>query len=60
MEEIKPSHFTLQLADKFLLKPVRLVEDILIKVDKFILPIDILILDIVEDKEMPIILGRLF
>ena len=32
----------------------------LVKVDKFIFPADFIVLDIEEDKEIPIILGRPF
>ena len=37
-----------------------MIEDILVKVDKFIFPEDFIILDMEEDKEIPIILGRPF
>ena len=36
------------------------IEDVLVKVDKFIFPADFIILDMQEDKEVPIILGRPF
>nr|GEZ36907.1 hypothetical protein [Tanacetum cinerariifolium]GEZ37158.1 hypothetical protein [Tanacetum cinerariifolium] len=37
-----------------------IVENVLIKVDKFVLPIDLVILDMPEDSRIPIILGRPF
>ena len=37
-----------------------MLEDVLIKVDKFIFPTDFIVLDMEEDKEIPIILGRPF
>ncbi|KAK8926414.1 hypothetical protein KSP39_PZI018814 [Platanthera zijinensis] len=37
-----------------------IVEDVLVKVDKFIFPVDFVILDIEEDVEVPLILGRPF
>ena len=37
-----------------------MIEDILVKVDNFIFPENIIILDMEEDKEIPIILGRPF
>ena len=37
-----------------------MIEDVLVKVDKFIFPIDFIVLDMEEDKEIPIILGRPF
>ena len=36
------------------------IEDVLVKVDKFIFPVDFIVLDMEEDKEIPIILGRPF
>ena len=37
-----------------------MIEDVLVKVDKFIFPADVIVLDMEEDKEIPIILGRPF
>ena len=37
-----------------------MIEDVLVKVDKFIFPIDFIVLDMEEDKEIHIILGRPF
>ena len=37
-----------------------MIEDVLVKVDKFIFSVDFIVLDIEEDKEIPIILGRPF
>ena len=37
-----------------------MIEDVLIKVDKFIFSVDFIVLDMEEDKEIPIILGRPF
>ena len=37
-----------------------MIEGVLVKVDKFIFPSNFIILDMEEDKEMPIILGRPF
>ena len=37
-----------------------MIEDVLVKVDKFIFPTDIIMLDMEEDKEIPIILGIQF
>lgn len=49
-----------QLADKSLVRPNGVVEDVLIKVDKFVLLVDFVILDIKEDGEVPILLGKPF
>ena len=37
-----------------------MIEDVLVKVDRFIFPVDFIVLDMEEDKEIPIILGRPF
>ncbi|XP_073056895.1 uncharacterized protein [Primulina eburnea] len=58
--EVKPSTITLQLADRSLTYPRGIVEDVLVKVDKFIFPADFVILDMEEDQETPLIFGRPF
>ncbi|KAF7832953.1 uncharacterized protein G2W53_015286 [Senna tora] len=40
--------------------PRGVIEDVLVKVDKFIFPADFIVLDYEEDRELPIILGRPF
>lgn len=55
-----PTTVTLQLADRSLTYPRGVVEDVLVKVDKLILPADFIVLDMEADKEVPIILGRPF
>ncbi|XP_050229186.1 uncharacterized protein LOC126678327 [Mercurialis annua] len=57
---VKRTLMVLQLADHSLMKSYRLVEDVLVKVDKFIFPVNFVILDYVVDKECPTILGRPF
>ena len=37
-----------------------MIEDFLVKVGKFIFSVDFIVLDMEEDKEIPIILGRPF
>ena len=58
--EANPTTITLQLADRSLTHLCGIIEDVLVKVDKFIFPTDFIILDMQEDKEVPIILGRPF
>ena len=58
--EVRPTMVTLQLADRSLKHPWGVIEDVLVKVDKFIFPADFIVLDMEEDKEIPIILGRPF
>ena len=58
--EPKPTTITLQLADRSIKYPRGIVEDVLVKVNKFIFPIDFIVLDMKEDYDVPLILGRLF
>ncbi|CAN6586824.1 unnamed protein product [Malus baccata var. baccata] len=58
--ELKPTSVSLQLADKSVTYPLGILEDVIIKVDKFYLLADFIILDMEEDKEVPLILGRPF
>ena len=43
--ELKPTSMTLQLADKSVKAPRGIVEDVLIKVDKFYFPMDFIVVD---------------
>ena len=58
--EVRPTTVTLQLADRSLAYPDGKIEDVLVKVDKFIFPADFIVLDYEADREVPIILGRPF
>ncbi|KAK8984701.1 hypothetical protein V6N11_020017 [Hibiscus sabdariffa] len=58
--EAKPTTIMLQLEDHSFVQPEGKIEDILVRVDKFIFPADFLILDCEADKHAPIILGRPF
>ncbi|KAK8589896.1 hypothetical protein V6N12_024286 [Hibiscus sabdariffa] len=58
--EAKPTTVMMQLADHSFVQPEGKIEDILVKVDKFIFPADFLILDCEADENAPIILGRPF
>ncbi|GKB24570.1 DNA-directed DNA polymerase [Tanacetum coccineum] len=51
---------SLELADKSIHYPRGIIENVLIKVDKFVVSIDFVILDMPEDSRVPIILGRPF
>ncbi|XP_050211959.1 uncharacterized protein LOC126662116 [Mercurialis annua] len=59
-QTVKSTSMVLQLADHSLKRPFGIVEDVLVKVDKFIFPVDFVILDYAVDKECPMILGRPF
>ena len=58
--EARSTTVTLQLADGSLKHPRGVIEDVLVKVDKFIFLADFIMLDVEDDKEIPIILGRPF
>ncbi|KAL5569891.1 hypothetical protein UlMin_026466 [Ulmus minor] len=58
--EVKPTTVSLQLADRSIKHPRGIIEDVLVKVDKFIFPADFIVLDMEEDREVPLILGRPF
>nr|XP_017227762.1 PREDICTED: uncharacterized protein LOC108203369 [Daucus carota subsp. sativus] len=58
--ELKKTRISLQLADRTIKHPLGVIEDVLVKVDKFFIPCDFVVLDMDEDVEMPIILGRPF
>ncbi|XP_031378355.1 uncharacterized protein LOC116193748 [Punica granatum] len=58
--ECKKTHITLQLADRSIKYPKGIVENVLVKVDKFIFPVDFIVLEMEEDREVPMILGRPF
>ena len=57
--EITPTTVTLQMADRTLEKPEG-IEDVLVKVGKFNFPVDFIILDMEEDSQVPLLLGRPF
>ncbi|XP_059285698.1 uncharacterized protein LOC132039172 [Lycium ferocissimum] len=56
----RPTTMRLQMADRSIKKPVGMVDDVLVRVGKFMLPIDFVILDCAVDRDISIILGRPF
>ena len=62
--ELKPTNITLSLADRSVKIPKGIVEDVLVKIDKFYYPVDFVVLDTEpianEPNHVPIILGRRF
>ncbi|KAJ8762253.1 hypothetical protein K2173_007409 [Erythroxylum novogranatense] len=60
LAEPKPTTISLQLADRSITYPRGIIKDVLVKVEKFIFPVDFLVLDMEEDIDIPIILGRPF
>ncbi|XP_025703671.1 uncharacterized protein [Arachis hypogaea] len=60
IEEAKPTRMALQLADRTFKFPHGVMEDLLVKVGEFIFPADFVELDMEEEANTSIILGRLF
>ena len=58
--EIMPTRMTLQLANRSITRPYGVIEDVLVKVQQFTFPVDFVVMDIEEDAEIPLILGRPF
>ena len=58
--ELTPTAMTLQMVDKTLDQPKGILVDVRIKVGKFIFPVDFVVIDIEEDKQVPLLLGTLF
>ncbi|XP_070014908.1 uncharacterized protein [Nicotiana sylvestris] len=57
---LKPTTITLKLADRSLVMLEGIIKDVLVRLRKFILPADFIVLDYEADEEVPIILGRPF
>ena len=55
--EVKPTTISLQLVNRSIKYPRGVIEDILVKVDKFIFRANFIVLDMDEDEEIPLILG---
>ncbi|XP_019238230.1 PREDICTED: uncharacterized protein LOC109218329 [Nicotiana attenuata] len=55
-----PTTMRLQMADRSMKRPLGIIDDVLVRVDEFILSADFVILDCEVDFEVPIILVRLF
>ncbi|GJW15992.1 serine--tRNA ligase-like protein [Tanacetum coccineum] len=56
--KLKPVNMTVEMVDRTKSIPKGVVENLLVKIDKFIFLVDFVILDMVKDFRMPIILGR--
>ena len=58
--ELKPTSVSLQLVNRSVKYPRGVIEDVLVKVKKLYFPADFIVLDMEEDREVPLILGRPF
>ncbi|GJR52446.1 putative reverse transcriptase domain-containing protein [Tanacetum coccineum] len=54
------TRLTIELADRTIKQLRGIAENVLVRIGKFIFPIDFVILDIPEDNDVPLILGRPF
>ncbi|GJW48179.1 reverse transcriptase domain-containing protein [Tanacetum coccineum] len=58
--ELKPTRMCIELANKSTQIPRGAVENVIVKIDRFVFPVDFVVLDMKEDRKIPIILGRPF
>ncbi|XP_070024913.1 uncharacterized protein [Nicotiana sylvestris] len=58
--QLRATSIRLQMADRTMKRPFGIIDDVLVRVDKFILLADFMVLDCEVDYEVPIILGRPF
>ncbi|GKE29785.1 putative reverse transcriptase domain-containing protein, partial [Tanacetum coccineum] len=58
--DLAHTRLTIELADKTIKHPRGIAENVLVRIGKFIFPIDFVILDIPEDDDVPLILKRPF
>ena len=54
--ELTPTTMTLQMADISMAQPEGILKDVLIKVGNFIFPMEFFVIDIEEDKQVPLLL----
>ena len=55
--ELTPTSITLQMADRSMAQPEGVLEDVLVKVGKFIFPMDFVVIKMEEDTQVPLLLG---
>ena len=60
MGELTPTTITLQMTDKSMAQPEGVLEDVLVKVGKFIFIVDFVIMKMEKDTQVPLLLGRPF
>ena len=58
--ELTPTAMTLQMTDRSMVQLEGILEDVLIKVGKFIFLMDFVVMNIEEDKQVPLLIGRPF
>ena len=55
--ELTPTAMTLQMVDRIMAHPEGGLEDVIIKVGKFIFPMNFVVMDMEEDTQVPLLLG---
>ena len=60
MGKLTPTAITLQMVDRSMAQPKGILEDVLVKVGKFIFLVDFVIMQMEEDTQVPLLLGRPF
>ena len=58
--ELTPTAITLQMADRSMAQPEGILEDVLVKVGKFVFLVDFVVMKMEEDTQVPLLLGRPF
>ncbi|XP_052623636.1 uncharacterized protein LOC128128938 [Lactuca sativa] len=58
IQKLKATKMSIYMANRSVTQPRGIVEDIIVKIGKFIFPINFVVLDMKEDPNVPIILGR--
>ena len=58
--ELTPTEITLQMADRSMAQPEGILEDVLVKVGKFIFPVDFVIMQMEEDTQVSLLMERPF
>nr|GEW68289.1 reverse transcriptase domain-containing protein [Tanacetum cinerariifolium] len=60
LRTLNDTKMVLELADRTILKPTGIAENVFVKVGKFYFPTDFVVLDFIADPRVPLILGRPF
>ncbi|GJS00766.1 ribonuclease H-like domain, reverse transcriptase, RNA-dependent DNA polymerase [Tanacetum coccineum] len=58
--KLAPTKLIIELADRTVKRPKGIVENVLVRIDKFVFPVDFIVLDMPEDIKTHLILGRPF
>ena len=58
--ELTPTTMTFKMLDRTMAQSEGILEDVLIKAGKFIFPVDFVVMDMEEDKQIPLLPGRPF